>query len=885
MKPLRILAILSAAAAILPAAAAPDAPAGAVRLSLDDAAGIRGAGAAIRGKITFVDGRTGRAALLAGGAHIRLPSAGTLTAGEGTVEMRVRPRWAGADPGRHTLFHTGGGHAHVTIFATGGRLLLVYKADPKSWRAAAVDISGWKKDTWHRVRASWRTTRTGQLACLLETDGRFNAMSGVTALGALPAELLIGARNGREPAAAAVDDVRIAPTFTPPDLPAARANTVALSVDAGKPAGPMPRTWRFVTPWNSRTYPVPFTRDHPYFRRFREAGFDLVRMVAFSENWLWGAAVTRDAAGKIAIDFTDFDTMVDTYRAAGAEPYIRLAYHLPAAMSPPGAEKRARHYGAPRDIDEWCAFIRRIVRHCTVDRKRGIRYWVAMLNEADIAVRSGEARWEPILDLYEKTVRAVRAVDPDAKVGGPATCGPLPGVQEDGLRRFVRFCRRRDLPPDFICFHQYGCPHPRDFERAVLCAKGIVREEWPDLACEYFLDEWNLWARDKTQDNEYAAAYLAAAVHYQVRAGLDRSSIVSFNTHFPPEEVEGTGRTFRGPFRKAPGRVARFYAARRTLEGRTLPCIYTHAVPSGRAPEPAYTFGRYTLRVPDGAVLHAATAAAIDHADADGIGMSIRILAGDEKETLLERHVRKTAWRDQALPLDRFAGREVTIEFRTDCGGPGHTTVADHGLWGDPRIEAGGKRVYDFRATIDTAETGWSIPRRWHRLGTRLPMIKGRVVTPAYFTWSLLNRLRGDRLAVALDGRDGIHKTDVAGALACRDGKAVRVLLWHFDGRRAKVSQHLGAGAADITRRFSLDIAGLPARCRVRRLLIDRDHSNAYTDYVVKDKPDNGGRYNLETGTVDVVADEIRDAPGGRLRVAADLRNLSVCLVDIAPAE
>jgi hypothetical protein len=489
-----------------------------------------------------------------------------------------------------------------------------------------------------------------------------------------------------------------------------------------------------------------------------------------------------------------------------------------------------------------------------------------------------------MLDLYARTVQAVREVDPDAKVGGPATCGPLPGVQEEGIRRFVRFCKARNLPPDFICFHQYGKPHPQDYERSIQAARDIVQSEWPGLRPEYFLDEWSLWARDKTQDNEFGAAYIAAAIHYQMRAGLTRSSIVSFNTAFPPDEVNGASETFRGPFRRAPGRSARFYGAEQTLGGRKLPCLYTHPISSGGSPDVPYTFGRYTVRVPEGAALRTAMAVAIEHPDADGVGMEIRIRDGAKETTVLAEHVRAAAWKDHAVSLAVFAGREVTIEFRTDCGGPGANTVADHGLWGDPHIEVEGRRVHDFCAKVGEAATGWIAPRQWHTLGTKLPMIKGNVVTPVYFTYWLYNRLRGQRLDVKLAGRAGIHEADVAGALACRDGQTVRVLLWHFDGDRAALSQHFDVAGLRVARTLRLRVAGLPPRCRVTRYLIDRDHSNAYTDYVLKNKPDNDGKYNLRTGTVDMVEDRQHETDGGELRLDVKLDNLSVSLIEIEPS-
>lgn len=851
----------------------------ALELDFESEATIRHKDVLLVGNTALVPGHKGKGLRLAAGVHVRLNASRFFHPDKGSVGMWVKPEWPPTDAQRHTFFHTGGGHAHVTLFAPGGgSLLFVYKANRQSWHSTSGSISHWQRDTWHHIRASWTRTPAGTLACVLEIDGKWSASSGAVALPSVPQHAFLGGRGKREPADAVIDEVRISPEFTLPSLPPAAPVTIPIRVHAQRPVGPMPRTWSFVTPWNSKSYRIPFTRSHPYFRRFREAGFELVRLVAFSESWLWGAEVTRDATGALKLDFSDFDTLLDLYRAAGAEPYIRLAYHMPSALSAGGP--KAHSYRPPRDMAEWADFVKRIVRHCNVERQLGIRYWVTMLNEADIPIRRGQAEWEPILDLYEATTRATLEVDPRAKVGGPATCGPLPGAQEDSIRRFVRFCRDKRLPPDFICFHAYKRPHPKDYEAAVLAAKQAVKSAWPELKPEYFLDEWNLWAGDKTQNNEYGAAYVAAAIHYQMRAGLTRSSIVSFNTHFPPEETEGVTTSFRGPFRKEPGRIARFYCAEVEVAGKRRRCLYTHAV-SGRAEhEQAYTFGRYTVDVPPRAALRVATALAFPYAEADGVGMSVHVLDRGEDVCLLAEPVTQAAWKEHRLPLDQFADRKVTVEFRTDCG-PGKNISADHGLWGQPRVEAGGKTTFDFCDKVREADTGWHIPRKWHTLSCSLPMIKGRVLTPVYFTYALLNRLRGERLAAELTGRDGIHESDLVGALACRDGNAVRVLLWHFDAPRASLTQHLGTGQVDVPRLVELHIDGLDGPQRIRQSLIDRTHTNAYTDYVIEKKSTAGGKYNLETGRVDVVRDETLEPVGGALELSVRLENLSVALIEI----
>ncbi|MFQ6098311.1 MAG: hypothetical protein ACE5O2_11355, partial [Armatimonadota bacterium] len=186
----------------------------------------------------------------------------------------------------------------------------------------------------------------------------------------------------------------------------------------------------------------------------------------------------------------------------------------------------------PRDYREWEDLCYRIVRHYNVEKKVGARYWVVW-NEPDLKGwwKGTSDEW---LDLYRYAVRGAKRADPTVKVGGPATTARVvQGTSLEYLIALLRTCRREDLPLDFIAFHGYKKQHPREYETLIRRVREIVEREYPGLRPEYFLDEWNLWSNDKRQDNEYGAAYVAAALHYQMRAGLAKSSYVSLNHHAP----------------------------------------------------------------------------------------------------------------------------------------------------------------------------------------------------------------------------------------------------------------------------------------------------------------------------------------------------------------
>jgi xylan 1,4-beta-xylosidase len=94
-------------------------------------------------------------------------------------------------------------------------------------------------------------------------------------------------------------------------------------------------------------------------------------------------------------------------------------------------------------------------------------YW-EVWNEPDIFYWRGSE--EEYNRLYDSAVAGVRAAIPAAKVGGPATTGPVPGSKSAAfLEAFLKHCAEDrssatsgEVPLDFISFHVKGSPHVVD---------------------------------------------------------------------------------------------------------------------------------------------------------------------------------------------------------------------------------------------------------------------------------------------------------------------------------------------------------------------------------------------------------------------------------------
>ncbi len=110
----------------------------------------------------------------------------------------------------------------------------------------------------------------------------------------------------------------------------------------------------------------------------------------------------------------------------------------------------------PKSYDKWDDLIKDLTQHWTerygADEVK--QWYFEIWNEADYPGFWGphdpkNARGE-YFDLYAHTAQAVKSVNPDYRVGGPA------GSQTIWIQPLIEFCKTNQLPLDFISFHTYG---------------------------------------------------------------------------------------------------------------------------------------------------------------------------------------------------------------------------------------------------------------------------------------------------------------------------------------------------------------------------------------------------------------------------------------------
>ena len=156
----------------------------------------------------------------------------------------------------------------------------------------------------------------------------------------------------------------------------------------------------------------------------------------------------------IETSFRHCGIVYDNVLAAGMRPFVELGF-----MPPLLAKHKSRglffykpNISQPRDLDAWKQYVQSFVRFLQGRYgKEEVRGWFfEVWNEPDLRIvffRGGQSDY---FRLYEATVRAIKAVDPQIRVGGPATSN------SKWVADFVEFCEKKQVPADFVSTHQYA---------------------------------------------------------------------------------------------------------------------------------------------------------------------------------------------------------------------------------------------------------------------------------------------------------------------------------------------------------------------------------------------------------------------------------------------
>lgn len=224
--------------------------------------------------------------------------------------------------------------------------------------------------------------------------------------------------------------------------------------------------------------------------------------------------------GTCTIDWTNADRIVDALAAAGAKPMFNFT------TCPDGWRDER---GFPTNLEGWEYLVKAAVRHYNIERGDNIVYW-ELWNEPNHNIGMDE-----YFELYKVTSRAIKEVDPTAKVGGPAAAG----LALDWLEAFLQYTSENDLPVDFISWHNYTIP-PWQYPEESQTVRDLV-EKYYDRPIETALTEWGVdWREIEFNDNHVSGAHAITSLFYM------RGNELDIPMFFEPRD----GWDWKGPDRR-----------------------------------------------------------------------------------------------------------------------------------------------------------------------------------------------------------------------------------------------------------------------------------------------------------------------------------------------
>jgi xylan 1,4-beta-xylosidase len=183
----------------------------------------------------------------------------------------------------------------------------------------------------------------------------------------------------------------------------------------------------------------------------KECGFKYIRMHGLLTDDM--AVYREDAKGNPEYNYQYVDALYDYIVSIGMKPFVELGF-MPSALA--SGNKTIFWWRGnvtpPKDYDKWAALIQNLVQHFTERYGRDeVKTWYfEVWNEPNLKGGFWTGSQEDYFKLYQYSAKAIKSVDKDYKVGGPATAGA------GWVPETIAFCAKNSVPIDFISTHAYG---------------------------------------------------------------------------------------------------------------------------------------------------------------------------------------------------------------------------------------------------------------------------------------------------------------------------------------------------------------------------------------------------------------------------------------------
>jgi len=327
-----------------------------------------------------------------------------------------------------------------------------------------------------------------------------------------------------------------------------------VEVDANAPATPFPHFWdqMFGSGRAILTLRESYRDDLRAVKKVTDFRYVRFHAVLHDEVGVY----TEDEHGDAVYNFAYVDQIYDGLLKNGVRPVVEISFMPKKLAFNPDALHPfwyKQNVSPPKSMARWDDLMTHFAQHL-VDRY-GIgevaQWYFEVWNEPNIDFWNGIPRRESYFELYDHTARALKAVSPRLRVGGPATAAA------HWVEDFLKHTAAGHVPVDFVSTHGYADDSVKDMlgsdevipeDERVCRAVAMVRRQVQGSATPalpLFWTEWNVPGARQARDTTYVGPALANTVR-ACDGMVDQMSFWTFSDVF--EEGGPSPRPFEGAF-------------------------------------------------------------------------------------------------------------------------------------------------------------------------------------------------------------------------------------------------------------------------------------------------------------------------------------------------
>src|SRR5674476_293349 len=183
----------------------------------------------------------------------------------------------------------------------------------------------------------------------------------------------------------------------------------------------------------------------------KECDFKYIRMHGLLTDDM--GVYKEDRKGNPEYNYQYIDVLYDYLLSIGIRPFVELGFMPSALASGPQTIFWWRgNVTPPKDYNKWADLIKNLTTHFTerYGAEEVKTWYFEVWNEPNLSPGFWSGTQAEYFKLYKYSANAIKSVNKDFRVGGPATAGAA------WVPEMIAFCNKNAVPLDFISTHTYG---------------------------------------------------------------------------------------------------------------------------------------------------------------------------------------------------------------------------------------------------------------------------------------------------------------------------------------------------------------------------------------------------------------------------------------------